>query len=70
MQLLIEPVVSKEKTISSGGGPTIAGGGDVTFSGVLVTSSVSITLSAAEFSRESGAIFKLELFIKLCSVSL
>ena len=47
MQPLIEPVVSNEKTISSGVGPSIgsgAGGGD------------GVTSDAVEFSRDSGAI--------------
>ena len=65
MQLFMEPVVSKLKTISSGGGPATTGAGagadvigsaDEASSTLMSLEEVSITLSAAEFSLESGAI--------------
>ena len=68
MQLFMEPVVSKLKTISSGGGPATTGAGagadvigsaDETSSTLMSLEEVSITLSAAEFSLESGAMSNL-----------
>ena len=56
--------MSKLKTISSGGGPATTGAGagadvigsaDETSSTLMSLEEVSITLSAAEFSLESGA---------------